>query len=76
MRSYPGRRERGCRKSPSPQVGLNREQSPLAPVPSRFPVGLGQAAPDFTLPDAEGRFISLREYRGRKVILVFLRHFA
>ena len=42
----------------------------------RFNVSLGQPAPDFTLPDPEGRYISLREYLGRKVILVFLRHYA
>jgi len=42
----------------------------------RFNVSMGQPAPDFTLPDPEGRYISLREHLGRKVILVFLRHYA
>lgn len=41
-----------------------------------FNVSLGKPAPDFTLPDSEGRYTSLREYLGRKVILVFLRHYA
>ncbi len=31
----------------------------------------GDAAPDFTLPDAEGRKVSLREFRGRTVVLYF-----
>lgn len=36
----------------------------------------GHPAPDFTLPMPEGEFLSLQELRGRKVLLVFLRHFA
>ncbi len=36
----------------------------------------GRPAPDFTLPMPEGEFLSLQELRGRKVLLVFLRHFA
>jgi peroxiredoxin len=35
---------------------------------------LGERAPDFTLPDATGRPVSLAEYRGRKpVVIVFYR---
>lgn len=37
---------------------------------------LGRAAPDFTLPMPEGEYLSLQELRGRKILLVFLRHFA
>ena len=40
------------------------------------PVLVGHAAPDFTLPKPEGEFLSLQELRGRKILLVFLRHFA
>lgn len=36
------------------------------------PLAVGSTAPDFTLPDQNGTQVSLREYRGRKnVILVF-----
>ena len=31
----------------------------------------GQTAPDFTLPDAEGRPVSLKDHAGRKVIVYF-----
>ena len=41
-------------------------------TPSAFVVG--QAAPDFTLPDSSGRPASLADYRGKKpVVLVFYR---
>ncbi len=31
----------------------------------------GDTAPDFTLPDADGREVSLHDYRGRKVVVYF-----
>ena len=31
----------------------------------------GDPAPDFTLPDADGRDVSLSDYRGRKVVVYF-----
>ena len=34
-------------------------------------VRYGQPAPDFTLPSTESRDITLSEYRGRDVVLVF-----
>jgi peroxiredoxin len=38
-------------------------------------VPVGSVAPDFTLPDDSGHMRSLAEFRGRKVVLVFLRGF-
>ncbi len=35
------------------------------------PVEVGQLAPDFTLPDLDGNMVSLRDYRGRVVIINF-----
>jgi peroxiredoxin len=37
---------------------------------------LDQVAPDFNLRSSEERFIALCDFRGRKVVLVFLRHFS
>jgi peroxiredoxin len=35
------------------------------------PLPVGDAAPDFALPDANGRIIRLSDYRGRPVVLAF-----
>ena len=34
-------------------------------------ISTGEKAPDFSLPDHEGNEVSLRDFRGRKVVLVF-----
>src|SRR5688500_7883381 len=34
-------------------------------------IGPGSSAPDFTLPDQDGNKISLADFRGRRVVLVF-----
>jgi cytochrome oxidase Cu insertion factor (SCO1/SenC/PrrC family) len=45
-------------------------QVPVSPTALR----VGERPPDFTLPDANGRPVSLAEYRGKKpVVLVFYR---
>jgi hypothetical protein len=38
-------------------------------------VAVGSVAPDFSLPDESGQLRSLLEFRGRNVVLVFLRGF-
>ncbi|GEM_PF-2223860 len=42
---------------------------------SRTDTFIGQMAPDFSLTDTNGRSVSLKEYRGRPVLLVFNRGF-
>lgn len=41
------------------------------PPPAAEPIGVGEDAPDFTLPDQEGRPHALTGYRGRWVVLYF-----
>ena len=36
-------------------------------------LNVGDRAPELTLPDIDGRPVSLADYRGRWVVLVFLR---
>ncbi len=36
-------------------------------------IASGTRAPDFTLPDTDGRGVTLSHLRGRPVVLVFLR---
>ncbi len=46
---------------------------PLKPVDSKLKVKVGDAAPDFTLPAISGEKVSLRQYRGKKnVVLSFV----
>ena len=46
---------------------------PLKPVDSRLKVKVGDLAPDFTLPCVKGGTISLKQFRGRKnVVLSFV----
>jgi AhpC/TSA family len=47
----------------------------VAPIPDTPTVlRIGEPPPDFTLPDASGRPVSLADYRGKKpVVLVFYR---
>jgi peroxiredoxin len=44
------------------------------PVPSET-VPVGSQAPNFTLTSTQGEEVSLSGYRGRNVVLVFLRGF-
>jgi hypothetical protein len=59
---------------------LARPQSPLAPpkLPAAAPPGVklkvGDKAPDFGLPNADGKLVSLADYTSRSpVVLVFYR---
>jgi cytochrome oxidase Cu insertion factor (SCO1/SenC/PrrC family) len=50
--------------SPSPQ--------PATPQPPKTHLKVGQAAPDFTLPDTGGKRIKLSDFKGQKnVVLAF-----
>ncbi len=43
----------------------------LAPTAARAEVGVGQPAPDFALPDQNGKIHKLSDYRGKIVVLAF-----
>jgi peroxiredoxin Q/BCP len=43
----------------------------VATVSTPTPLKAGDPAPDFTLPDADGRPVSLKDFRGRRVIVYF-----
>ncbi len=49
---------------------LEQHRTPEPPPPSGLPVGT--PAPDFDLPDLSGQQHKLEEFRGRKLLLVFL----
>src|SRR5207342_998581 len=46
-----------------------RRQAPLASTSMSTRLSAGDPAPDFTLPDADGKPVSLSEFRGRRVIV-------
>ena len=50
---------------------LYQHAPPMEGAAVSQPLPAGSPAPDFTLPDASGRPISLAEYRGRPVVLAF-----
>ena len=55
--------------------GSDDHYTPPTTSGDRAPVKVGETAPDFTLPDASGNPVSLREYRGKPIILLFYRTF-
>ncbi len=58
-----------------PLLGGNDGYAPPTTLGDRAPLRVGEAAPDFTLPNAAGEPVSLHEYRGKPTIFVFFRTF-
>ncbi|HJT59486.1 MAG TPA: redoxin domain-containing protein [Ktedonobacteraceae bacterium] len=50
------------------QNGSGLQEMPGAPAP-----GIGEPAPDFSLPDLEGNLITLSDFRGRSTLVLFWR---
>jgi len=50
---------------------LYRQAPPMEGGAVNAPLPVGTVAPDFTLPDAEGRRVSLSDFQGRPVVVVF-----
>lgn len=46
------------------------DPGPLKPIDSRLRVRVGEAAPDFSLPDLGGRDVTLSGYRGQKNVVI------
>jgi cytochrome oxidase Cu insertion factor (SCO1/SenC/PrrC family) len=42
----------------------------LLAAPDAMALELGKAAPDFSLPDMDGKTVSLKQFRGKKMVLV------
>jgi peroxiredoxin len=52
-------------------VDLHEHAPPMEGDAVNTPLAAGEPAPDFALPDANGRTIRLSDYRGRRVVLAF-----
>lgn len=52
-------------------VDLHEHAPPMEGDAVNTPLAVGEPAPDFALPDANGRTIRLSDYRGRRVVLAF-----
>ena len=52
-------------------LGMAAAVMALCPAPVRADVEVGQAAPDFRLPDQDNHLRSLADYKGKILILAF-----
>lgn len=55
---------------PVPLAKLIYNPGKLKPVDSRLKVKVGDKAPDFSLPSVRGPVISLKDYRGKKHVVI------
>ena len=55
-------------------MGAGRTGSNHPLQPEALMSDVGKVAPNFLLASARGSFVTLSDYRGRPVLLVFLRH--
>lgn len=55
--------------------GTDDHYTPPTTPGDRAPLKVGETAPDFTLPNADGGPVSLREFRGKPTIVLFFRTF-
>lgn len=56
-------------EAPAPAAAVAAPQASAAPAPASTGAQLGAPAPDFTLPDLDGKSVSLSQYRGKVVVL-------
>ena len=49
----------------------NPQEPTFDPLPAGEGLSIGETAPAFSLPDADGNLHSLSDYDGKKVVLVF-----
>ncbi|MGY1722604.1 peroxiredoxin [Blastococcus sp. SYSU DS0533] len=61
----------GAGAAPADVADLYLTAPPMSGAAESTGLAVGTRAPEFTLPDAEGRPVSLSDFRGRPVVLVF-----
>ena len=61
------------RSEQASQTIVQPKEDTIQKLPEGEGLAIGALAPEFSLPDAEGNTLSLSDYSGRKVIIVFYR---